>query len=271
MNKKLLQLTKPIGFVEEQLLCQYIDLTDYRVAIDYFNTRKYECGKNIFKHLHDELQKLANIANIHNQSLASAHAMLFNYWCCEIRKRIKPNRNNNRLEYFLNKAASSLSNSLDYEPCWAEYVDRYIEISQLIHSMFGCVIKKEGEQWHIKCSEIAKKLGASGMSIGFIAKYTCSICNKDPINCTHQIGKIYDGRYAVNVAQDLEIDHISLVENPANPYSYILPRPLTKDDLYMLFDKETANKIIKGKIELRCKHLPLERLKLRKNQFNLNQ
>lgn len=55
------------------------------------------------------------------------------------------------------------------------------------------------------------------LSTGVIVKVQeCSICGQEYEDCEHLIGKPYMGEFCHIIACDLEIDHVSIVEHPAD-------------------------------------------------------
>lgn len=51
---------------------------------------------------------------------------------------------------------------------------------------------------------------------GIIKESKCSICNKDYEECEHLKGKMYNGKLCVRKIHKLELEEVSIVENPAN-------------------------------------------------------
>lgn len=54
---------------------------------------------------------------------------------------------------------------------------------------------------------------SSGMIVG---KQECSICGAEYGDCDHLVGKPYMGRFCHIIARDLSLDHVSIVEHPAD-------------------------------------------------------
>lgn len=54
---------------------------------------------------------------------------------------------------------------------------------------------------------------SSGMIVG---KQECSICGEEYGDCNHLVGKPYMGRFCYIIAKDLSIDHVAIVEHPAD-------------------------------------------------------
>ena len=83
----------------------------------------------------------------------------------------------------------------------------------------------------------------------------CSICGKDPIECEHMPGEIYDGYVALNVARDIIFEHISIVDLPAQPDTYIQPNSLSNEDLKTMLPIRLAERVVSGTHVLTCKDL----------------
>ena len=54
---------------------------------------------------------------------------------------------------------------------------------------------------------------SSGMVVG---RQECSICGTEYGDCDHLVGKPYMGRFCYIIAKDLSLDHVAIVEHPAD-------------------------------------------------------
>jgi hypothetical protein len=54
---------------------------------------------------------------------------------------------------------------------------------------------------------------SSGMIVG---EQECSICGSEYGDCDHLVGKPYMGRFCYIIAKDLSLDHVAIVEHPAD-------------------------------------------------------
>lgn len=54
---------------------------------------------------------------------------------------------------------------------------------------------------------------SSGMVVG---KQECSICGTEYGDCDHLVGKPYMGRFCYIIAKDFSLDHVAIVEHPAD-------------------------------------------------------
>ena len=55
------------------------------------------------------------------------------------------------------------------------------------------------------------------VSSGFIVHVQeCSICGQEYEDCVHLVGKPYMGKFCYIIVRDLEVDHVSIVDHPAD-------------------------------------------------------
>lgn len=159
------------------------------------------------------------------------------------------------LENILQEALDLVEQALKLEPYWAEYLIYKDKLEKYLHDTFGCILPKKGNVWEVHCYKIARQSGLPGLSFGGLVDLECSICGKDPIDCEHIAGRVYDGRMALYVVRNLEPNHVALVDNPRQKETYVMPRPLTEHDIERLFSQKEARSIISGEKQLRCKDL----------------
>ncbi|WP_276682527.1 hypothetical protein [Empedobacter brevis] len=57
---------------------------------------------------------------------------------------------------------------------------------------------------------------------GIIKESHCSICNQKSGKCNHIKGKLYKGELCTRVITDIQLEEVSLVENPANKHCRVL-------------------------------------------------
>ena len=57
---------------------------------------------------------------------------------------------------------------------------------------------------------------------GIIKESHCSICNQKSGKCDHIKGKLYKGELCTKVITDIQLEEVSLVENPANKHCRVL-------------------------------------------------
>lgn len=196
------------------------------------------------------LSKLFSLAS--KESRASAYAMISNSYKMRARRLGKGSK---RIKGILGKARKYLDLSLKNEPYWVEYLISKGKLETFVHQKFGCEASFDGKVWTTSCYKVSKALGLPGLSPGMTQDFECSICGKDPIMCEHVLGEIYDGRAALAVAKNIEFDHISIVDEPMQRETYIIPRSLTADMLRRILPSKIAEGVIAHRRPLTCKDL----------------
>jgi len=186
------------------------------------------------------------------QSRASSYAMISNSY------KMRANRykgNPSIVASYLGKALKYLDLALKVEPYWAEYLTSRGRLKLFIHEQNGCEAKFNGNVWQTDCYKVCRALGLPGISPGMTVRFECSICGKDPVICEHIPGKTYDGKVALMVAKDIQIDEVSIVDEPMQKETYVLPYPLTVETLKKILPRKIAKAVITGKRPLTCKDL----------------
>jgi hypothetical protein len=152
---------------------------------------------------------------------------------------------------------------------------------KFIHDNFGCQVRMEGTTYYEECPVLLSHV-KYGFSVGGSAISICSICGKDPWECEHikgfkydgviakkisgycnicgqeacdhQLGEIYNNAEAVHIITEMKLDHVSLVERPANPLARITMYTLGPEDiLKALPDSEKAS-FKPGVTVIHCHH-----------------
>lgn len=186
------------------------------------------------------------------KSKASAYAMISNSYKMRARRFGEKSK---QIKGLLEEALKYLDLSLKSEPYWEEYLKRKRKLEVFIHQKFGCEASFDGKVWATSCYKVSRALGLLGISPGMTQRLECSICGKDPVMCEHILGQIYNGRLALAVARDIKFDHISIVDEPMQRETYILPRPLTADMLRRILPSKLAEDVIANRRPLTCKSL----------------
>lgn len=57
---------------------------------------------------------------------------------------------------------------------------------------------------------------------GIIKKSECSICHQDPNICDHLKGKLYMGEICCTIISEMDLEEVSLVDNPANKHCRVI-------------------------------------------------
>jgi len=120
-------------------------------------------------------------------------------------------------------------------------------LGRCVHDTFGCRLERHHGEFWITCPVICGR-GTYGTSIGAAASTICSVCGEPLRTCPHEKGHVYDhvlaqihdgycsicgqttcghveGRFYDGVICmgriiDLDLDHIALVEDPAEPSTF---------------------------------------------------
>jgi len=165
-------------------------------------------------------------------------------------------RNRELAESYLDEALKHIDEALKPDPYWADYVSLEDKIRHFVHREFGCRIARQGGLWRISCIDVSNALGILGISRSEKFDLECSICGKDPMFCAHIPGEVYNGRLALEVVKNLEIEHFAFMTDgiPEERHVGILPRPLTDGDIKNFFSEGRARQIL-SKGEMRCKDL----------------
>jgi len=168
---------------------------------------------------------------------------------------------------------------------WNPENDNYREflhkIGIQIHDLFDCKIEPNQGQYSITCPVMLSHL-KGGFSIGGYGTTICSICGDNIMNCEHtkgdaysgivakrhhgicnicgkkvckhQEGKEYNNVMAFGIITNMTLDHISYVENPANPLCAIEMYTLSKSDILGLLPETEKDFFIYGETIINCHH-----------------
>lgn len=155
------------------------------------------------------------------------------------------------------------------------------EIGLKIHDLFGCRIEPHQGRYMITCPVMLSHI-KGGFSIGGFGTTICSICGENILNCEHikgenyngivkkrhhgicnicgekecehQDGKNYDNVTVFGLITKMTLDHISFVENPANPLCAIEMIGLPKSDVLNSLPNNEKEFFIYGETIINCHH-----------------
>lgn len=100
---------------------------------------------------------------------------------------------------------------------------------------FGCELHFEKGSYLQRCP-VALAHTRIGLSPGYIVEDArCSICGRDPEDCTHITGRTYDGQMCVREIHSAKLVEVSFVPRPANPDARITSETLDMRDLRRQF------------------------------------
>jgi hypothetical protein len=95
----------------------------------------------------------------------------------------------------------------------------------------GCVLPYRDDGYFMECP-VALAHNRVGMSIGFVARaIECSICGRDPDECPHITGRMYDGKRCIRRITDLDLLEVSFVARPEQPDARIMGMSVDMSDL----------------------------------------
>jgi len=217
-------------------------------AEEYYQTKKYRRAMKIYQEIQQSFDESSP------SSTACKFVMESNVLKMKALEYIRTRRKTKEIHFVFEEIKGSLQKALDHEPYWAEYRENYAKLDKYIHDTFGCIIDRKNGEWVNFCGRVCRELGLIGISPGMTMRIECSICGKDPIDCEHIAGEIYDGYLALHVAKDMSFDHIALVGLPAQRDTYIQPKPLSDAVLEKCLTKKIARKAI-SESYLTCKSI----------------
>jgi hypothetical protein len=134
-------------------------------------------------------------------------------------------------------SAKTLRSAMDWLEDSGHFEEAHRALDQagrFIRQSFGCSLAFEDGEYRQDCP-VALAHNRVGMSIGAIVrKVSCSICRRDPHDCSHVTGRTYDGDRCVRVIEEAELLEVSLVDRPSMPDARILSMAIPISELKKL-------------------------------------
>lgn len=184
-------------------------------------------------------------------------------------------------EMLFRRSLEKIREALLWKPEEKTYSKYLHDIGRRIHDTFLCQLNfKDGLYW-ITCPVVLSH-SKGGFSVGGSGKSICSICNKDVLECAHikghfydnvvanrfhgicnicgqreckhKEGEVYNGIQAFAVVTDLNLDHISFVQNPSNPLCVIQRYSVSKSELIEMLPEDEWNLVVYGETRISCHH-----------------
>lgn len=149
-----------------------------------------------------------------------------------------------------------------------------------VRERFGCQLHREGKEYFQRCP-VALGHNRMGMSIGGLSLKVCSICGEDFSECPHRPGVEYiveggigplewcrvcgerdacehlaNERYRASlivIVVEMQVEEVSIVDNPAFPDARITSMPYTLDDL-----RQTLGEDFEPGVDVACNRCLLE-------------
>ncbi|MEN6552544.1 MAG: hypothetical protein ABFC34_06610 [Methanobacterium sp.] len=166
------------------------------------------------------------------------------------------------------------------------YQDKLYTVGRKIHDIFGCQLEFEDGQYKQSCPVILSNY-KRGFSIGGSSTTMCSVCGKNILDCSHvngetydnvlaqnltdicnicrekdcdhELGKYYDNVKAFGIITKMDLDHVALVENPADPLCVILSNSVPKSKILNELPENERDKFVYGKTIVYCHHCILKK------------
>jgi hypothetical protein len=131
-------------------------------------------------------------------------------------------------------SAKTLRSAMD----WLEDTEHFEEAhraldqtGRFIRQNFGCRLAFQDGTYRQNCP-VALAHNRIGMSIGAIVKkVSCSICRRDPHDCSHITGRSYDGNRCVRIIEEAELLEVSFVDRPSMPDARIMSITISDSEL----------------------------------------
>jgi hypothetical protein len=184
-------------------------------------------------------------------------------------------------EILFRRSLVKIREALLWEPKEKAYSKYLHDVGRRIHNIFGCQLEfKDGLYW-VTCPVMLSH-SKGGFSIGGSGKAICSICSKDIFDCPHvkghtyngvvakrhhdicnicgqrkcehKEGETYNGVQAFAIVVELDLDHVSFVQNPANPLCVVHSYSVPKSDLLDMLPEDERDRVIYGETIIHCHH-----------------
>jgi hypothetical protein len=107
-------------------------------------------------------------------------------------------------------------------------------IGRLARTVFpkACVLEYQDDGQYYDICPVSLAHSRVGMSIAYVIKKAeCGICGRDPWNCMHIKGRVYDGQVCTRRILDAEVIEMSIVSRPAHPDARFLAMSVDRRDL----------------------------------------
>lgn len=118
------------------------------------------------------------------------------------------------------EALATLRSAMDWLEDTADFEEAHKALDNAgreICTKFGCHLGQEGTKYWQDCPVVLAH-NRVGMSVGVIVEAVeCSICRRDPEECEHVTGRIYDGERCAQVITKADLTEVALVRRPAFP------------------------------------------------------
>jgi len=184
-------------------------------------------------------------------------------------------------EKLYRRSLNKIREALLWEPEKKSHSEYLHDVGRLIHGIFGCQLEfKDGLYW-VTCPVMLSH-SKGGFSMGGAGNAICSICGSGILDCPHVKGLTYDGVVAKRhhdicnicgqrecnhkegetyngvrafaIVTELNLNHVSFVQNPANPLCVVHSYSVPKSDLLEMLPEDERNRVIYGETIIDCHH-----------------
>ena len=144
------------------------------------------------------------------------------------------------------------------------------KIGKLLHERYQCLIQFSDSGYTNRCP-VVNSHRELGLSIGGTEKHICSICGLDPMDCEHikgefyndieckdveghcnicvekfgscehVIGSKYDDVERIDIVTEIDLDHVSIVERPQNPFCRITNVAIPREEIDRVIQGSTKS------------------------------
>jgi hypothetical protein len=184
-------------------------------------------------------------------------------------------------ENLFRRALAKLREAHLWEPGNSEHIILLHKFGRSVHDLFQCLLAFREGSYHVTCPVMLSH-SKGGFSVGGAGKTICSICGLEIFDCGHIKGRRYDGvvatRYgelcsicgrsecghvenevynnvtAFGLITEMRLDHVSFVENPANPLCVIQGYSLSVREILQSLATDERTKFVPGESPLYCHH-----------------
>ncbi len=185
-------------------------------------------------------------------------------------------------EALFRKGLGKIREAVLWEPAVLSHRKYLHRIGRRVHDAFECPLEFRDDMYWVTCPVMLSH-SRGGFSIGGSGKTICSICGEDVLTCPHVKGKIYnqvvarrisgicnicgigdecdhdegyvyDDVQAYGIITEVDLEHVALVSNPANPLCAVYTYSIPKSDFKEMIPEAEQHKIVYGETPIYCHH-----------------
>ena len=197
-------------------------------------------------------------------------------------KRHLSEGNHELAERLHRRALVKLREAVLWEPNRVEHRTNLHALGKDIHDRFGCELDYHDGCYWVNCPVLLSH-SRGGFSVRGTGRTICSVCDEELLNCPHVKGRTYDGITArkihgelcnicgqrqcghipgntydgvraFGVVVEMELEHVSFVENPANPLAVVQGYSFTRSDMVSALPEDERDSFEYGETTVHCHH-----------------